>query len=348
MEINIGEKKIGNNNLIYFVAEIGVNHCGDINLAKEMILAAKKSGANAVKFQTFSADAFVTPNTPKVKYQEKTTSPKETHYEMIKSLELSKEKHQILFDFCKKQRIKFLSTPYDTDSAKFLNRIGCDTFKTASADIVDLYLHSYLAKTGKTVIISTGMANLEEIKDCVAIYRKNSNTNFILLHCVSNYPCSDQSLNMSVLPKLASTFNCLVGYSDHSVGHEAASISVALGGVLIEKHFTTDKSLPGPDQKTSVLPKEFSDLIRSVNKTKLILGISEKKCQTEESQMATVSRKSLTLIFPLKKGEKLREKHVALKRPGTGLFAKELKRLLGHKARKPLAINHQIQNEDFD
>ena len=348
MEINIGEEKIGYNNLIYFIAEIGVNHCSDVNLAKEMILAAKESGANAVKFQTFNAESFITPNTPKVKYQERTTSPNKTHYEMIKSLELSEEKHQILFDFCENKKIKFISTPYDKDSAKFLNKIGCDTFKTASADIVDLNLHSYLAKTGKTVIISTGMANLEEIKDCVEIYRKNYNSNFILLHCVSNYPCSYQSLNMSVLPKLASTFNCLVGYSDHSVGYEAAVISVALGSVLIEKHFTIDKSLQGPDQKTSVLPQEFSDLVQAVNKTKLILGTSEKKCQTEESQMATVSRKSLTLISPLKKGEKLSKKHVTLKRPGTGLFAKELQKLLGHKARKPLTINHQIRHEDFD
>ena len=348
MEISIGEKKIGSNNLVYFIAEIGVNHCGDVNLAKKMILAAKKSGADAVKFQTFNTDYFVTPNTPKVKYQEKSTSPNKTHYEMIKSLELSKEKHQILFDFCETQKIQFLSTPYDTDSAQFLNNMGCDTFKTASADIVDLNLHTYLAKTGKTVIISTGMANLEEIKDCVEIYKANSNRNFILLHCVSNYPCSNQSINMLVLPKLASTFNCLVGYSDHSVGNEAATISVTLGSVLIEKHFTIDKNFPGPDQKTSVLPKEFYNLVQTVNRTKLILGKSEKKCQAEELQMATVSRKSLTLISPLKKGEKLSKKHVTLKRPGTGLFVKELQKLLGHKARKPLSVNHQIRHEDFD
>ena len=348
MEINIGEKKVGNNNQIYFVAEIGVNHCGDTNLAKEMILAAKKAGAHAVKFQTFDTESIITFNTPKVKYQEKTTSPKETHYEMIKSLELSKEKHQILFDFCENQKIKFFSTPYNTDAAKFLNNMGCDTFKTASADIVDLNLHSYLAKTGKTVIISTGMANLEEIRDCVEIYRKNSNNNFILLHCVSNYPCSDQSLNMSVLSKLASTFNCLVGYSDHSVGHEAAAVSVALGSVLIEKHFTTDKSLPGPDQKASSLPEEFSLLVKTVQKTQLILGSDEKKCQPEEAQMASVSRKSLTLISALRKGEIIKKENVTLKRPGTGLFSKDLKKILGLKAGKNLEKNYQIQFKDFE
>ena len=306
MEINIGKKRVGNKHPIYFIAEIGVNHCGDINLAKKMIIAAKQSGADAVKFQTFSAKSLVTPKTSKVKYQESTTSPKESHYEMIKSLELSKDKHRTLVDFCKNQEIQFLSTPYDTESAKFLNEIECDTFKTSSADIVDLHLHSYLAGTGKTVIISTGMANLEEIKDCVQIYRNNSNKNFILLHCVSNYPCSDQSLNMLVLPKLASTFNCLVGYSDHSIGNEAANISVCLGGVLIEKHFTIDKNLPGPDQKASSLPEEFSLLVKTIQKTQLILGTDEKKCQLEEAQMASISRKSLTLISSLEKGESLK------------------------------------------
>ena len=348
MEINIGNKKVGGKNPIYFIAEIGVNHCGDIDLAKKMIIAAKQSGADAVKFQTFSAQSLVTPTTPKVKYQESTTSPKESHYEMIKSLELSKDKHYTLIEFCKNQKIQFLSTPYDIESAKFLNEIKCDTFKTSSADIVDLHLHSYLAGTEKTVIISTGMANLEEIKDCVQIYRNHSNKNFILLHCVSNYPCSDQSLNMSVLPKLASKFNCLVGYSDHSIGHDAATVSASLGGAIIEKHFTIDKNLPGPDQKTSNLPQEFSMLVKAVQKTQLILGFSEKKCQPEEVQMSSISRKSLTLISPLAKDEKLSKKHVSLKRPGTGLFFKELKTLLGRKAKKSLLINHQIQHEDFD
>ena len=347
MIINIGKRKIGNNFSTYFVAEIGVNHCGDTNLAKKMILAAKRSGADAVKFQTYNTESYITLNTPKVKYQKKTTSSKETHFEMIKSLELSEKKHKILYDFCKKNKIKFLSTPYNTESAKFLDKMGCDTFKTASSDIVDLHLHSYLAKTEKTVIISTGMANLSEIKDCVNIYRKNSNRNFILLHCVSNYPCSDQSLNMSVLPKLASKFNCLVGFSDHSIGYEAATISVVLGSVLIEKHFTIDKNLPGPDHKASALPYEFSDMIKAVKKTKLILGTDIKKCQPEEYGMAKISRKSLTLISELKKDQVLKKENLTLKRPGTGLFSKDLKKVIGLKARKNLEKNHQIQFKDF-
>ena len=254
MQIKIGNKIVSKKNPTYFIAEVGVNHNGDLNLAKKMILAAKKSGADAVKFQTFKAETLCLPTTPKVKYQKKNTPSTESHFEMIKSLELSRDNHMVLLDYCKKNKVHFLSTPYDVESAKFLNEIGCDTFKTASADIVDLKMHNYLADTGKTVIISTGMANIEEIKDCVKIYKEKKNKNFILLHCVSNYPCSNNSLNMSVLPELAKEFDCLVGYSDHSVGRQAAEISVILGGVLIEKHFTIDKNLPGPDQEASTLP----------------------------------------------------------------------------------------------
>jgi len=348
MQINLDKKKIGNINPTYFIAEIGVNHCGDIDLAKKMIIAAKRSGANAVKFQTFSADSFVTPRTKKVKYQKNTTSTKESHYDMIKSLELSKDKHLILYEYCKSNKIQFLSTPYDVESAKFLNKIGCNIFKTASADIVDLKLHSYLAKTGKSVIISTGMSDIKEISDCVKVYKKNSNNNFVLLHCVSNYPCKDVSLNMLAMKKISSTFNCMVGYSDHSIGNDAAIASVVLGGVIIEKHFTIDKKLPGPDQKASILPSEFSELVKSIRKIELILGKEEKKCQPEEVEMASISRKSLTIINPLKKGEKLKESHVSLKRPGTGLFYKDLKKLLGHRAKKRLEKNHQIQIKDFD
>ena len=348
MEINIGKKKIGKNHPVYFIAEIGVNHCGNIDLAKKMIIAAKKSGADAVKFQTFSAQSLVSPKTPKAKYQKINTSSSESHYEMIKSLEFSKSQHKVLINFCKKHKINFLSTPYDVNSAKFLNEMKCQVFKTASADIVDLQLHSYLASTGKAVIISTGMSNINEIKDCIKIYKKFSNKKFILLHCVSNYPCSDQSVNMRALSKIESTFKCLVGYSDHSIGNDAAIVSVSLGSVLIEKHFTLDKKLPGPDQKASSLPHEFLNLIKAVRKTESILGNDEKRCQPEEIQMASISRKSLTLTSPLSKGEKLKRSHISLKRPGTGIFFKDLKRILGKKTKRSLPINHQINFKDFN
>ena len=332
---------------VYFIAEIGVNHNGDLNLAKKMIVSAVNAGANAVKFQTFSADTLVTPNTPKVKYQKSSTKKKETHYEMIKSLELSKQNHIILKKFCENKKIDFLSTPYDLNSAKYLNKIGCKIFKTASADIVDLELHEYLAKQNKTVLISTGMSNYIEIDQCINIYKKYSNKKFVLLHCVSNYPCSLKSLNLQVIPQLKKKYNCQVGFSDHSIGSDAAVLSYSLGARVIEKHFTINKKLKGPDQKTSVLPKEFKEIVLKVRKAKTILGEPIKKCQKEEIEMAKISRKSLTLSRNLLKGQKIQRNFLTLKRPGTGLFYKDINLLIGKRAKLDLKMNHQIKIKDI-
>jgi|TARA_B100001093_G_scaffold512506_1_gene582494 N,N'-diacetyllegionaminate synthase len=333
-------------NIPYFIAEIGVNHNGDMNLAKKMIIAAKKSGANAVKFQTFKASTLVTPRTPKVKYQKSTTNKNESHYQMIKSLELSEKNHLLLKNFCKKKKIEFLSTPYDINSAKFLNKIGCKVFKTASADIVDLELHEYLAKKNKNVIISTGMSTFKEIDECINIYRKYSNKKFVLLHCVSNYPCSLKSLNLKILPIIKNRYKCQVGYSDHSVGNEAATLSYSLGAKVFEKHFTTNKSLKGPDQKASSLPEEFKEMVFRVKQAETILGKPIKKCQNEEFEMSKVSRKSITVDRDLKKGETLKRGYLLLKRPGTGLYYKYIEKIIGKKIKNQIAKNYQIKLSD--
>lgn len=327
----------------YFIAEIGVNHNGNMVLAKKMILEAKKAGANAVKFQTFKAQTLVSPRTPKVKYQKSTTNRKESHYDMIKFLELSEKNHYILRNFCKKKKIDFLSTPYDLESAKFLNKIGCKVFKTASADIVDLELHTYLAKNKKKVIISTGMSNFREIDECINLYRRYSNKNFILLHCVSNYPCSLDSLNLSIIPKIQKKYNCCVGYSDHSVGSDAAVLSFGLGARVIEKHFTTNKNLRGPDHKASSLPHEFKEIVAKIRLAETIMGRAIKKCQREEIEMLKVSRKSLTLNRDIEKGEILKKNFFVLKRPGTGLYYRDLKKILGKKTKKIFFKNDQIK-----
>ena len=186
----------------YVIAEIGVNHNGSLELAEQMIIAAKQAGADAVKFQTFTAEALVSQETPKVDYQKATTQENESHFDMIKSLELSHEDHYPIIDYCRSNAIDFISTPYDIDSALFLDDLGVEVFKTASADIVDLPLHTFLASTGKTVIISTGMANMDEIKDVLNLYEEARNPNVILLHCVSNYPCKFESLNLKVIQTL--------------------------------------------------------------------------------------------------------------------------------------------------
>lgn len=256
----------------YIIAEIGVNHAGKVELAKQMILAAKEAGADAVKFQTFTAEALVTKGTPKVKYQENTTSANEDHYNMIKNLEFKNEDHPEVFNYCKSIEIDFISTPYDIESAKFLNELGVSVFKVASADIVDLPLHEYLASTKKPVIIATGMATIGEIETVVNIYRERENLNICLLHCVSNYPCSNESLNLSAMNMIGSTFQVPIGFSDHSVGDLAACLTVALSAKVVEKHFTLDKNMPGPDHKASSTPEEFASLVSMIRLSETMLG----------------------------------------------------------------------------
>jgi len=325
----------------YLIAEIGVNHNGDMGLARNMINAAKNAGADAVKFQTFTAENLASQETPKVRYQEDTTDTEESHYEMLNKLELSREDHFRLKEYTEMIGVDFMSTPYDIDSARFLNEelnVGC--FKTASADIVDLSLHKYIASTGKPCLISVGMASLGEIEEVVNLYRKEGNDDIILLHCVSNYPCRSDSINLTVMNTLRQSFQVPVGYSDHSVGSEAAILSVALGAKVIEKHFTVDKELPGPDHKASSTAEEFSALVRSVRKAEEMLGSPVKKCQDEEEQMRKVSRKSICLAKDIAINEIITEEDLVFKRPGTGLPDSLVSFVIGRAASRDLKKDH--------
>ena len=323
-------------NSTYIIAEIGVNHNGDLKLAKNMIGEAMKAGADAVKFQTFTAENLVSIGTPKVEYQKNTTSKSETHYEMIQKLELSRENHVVLKDYCDKLGIDFLSTPYDVESVQFLDQLGVKYFKTASADIVDAPLQSAIARTMKPAIISVGMANLGEIEKLINLYYEIGNKNIILLHCVSNYPCSDKSLNLKVMNTLSNCFQIPIGFSDHSVGSEASVIAIAYGSKIIEKHFTLDKNLDGPDHKASSTPDEFQSLVLSVRRAENMLGDGQKKCQDEEYMMSEVSRKSIVLAKNIQKGDIITSDHLIMKRPGTGLSADLLPLIIGCKVNEHL------------
>ena len=313
-----------NNNLnfkkVFIIAEIGVNHNGDLELAKKMIIAAKNAGADAVKFQTFSADKLACINTPKVKYQIDKNNKNESHYEMLKKLELSFDDHITLDSFCKANNVIFLSTPYDVESAKFLNeRLNIKYFKTASADIVDIPLHKYISSTSKPCIISTGM---------------------------SNYPCSDESLNLNVIRSLSNLFNVPVGFSDHSIGSLAAISAVTLGATIIEKHFTTNKLLNGPDHKASSNPKEFEIFVNQIRRVEKMLGTTLKKLQKEEIDMRNTSRKSLHLAKDLPMNKVIFEKDLELKRPGYGLSFKYIDFFIGKKTAKALKKGHMIELGD--
>jgi N,N'-diacetyllegionaminate synthase len=335
-------------NQAFLIAEIGVNHNGDIELAKKLIDAAKKSGADAVKFQTFSAKLLAAPNTPKVSYQESTTLASESHLEMLKRLELTKSQHIELAQYCRKNDIEFISTPYDIESAMFLNSIGVRFFKTASADLVDLPLHCYIASTGKPTIIATGMGNLGEIERVVKIYEKANNPNLILLHCVSNYPCSDESLNMLSMNTLGAAFDLPYGYSDHSLGFLSSVIAVSRGAKLIEKHFTLDKQMIGPDHKASSAPSEFLELVCNIKRVEKMLGIKRKSRQAEEEQMAVVSRKSIVLARMVRSGDILTIDDFRLQTPGTGLDSSFLEKLVGMTVRRDLPEGYQLRWSDME
>jgi len=331
----------------YLIAEIGVNHNGDPSLAKEMILRAKESGADAVKFQTFKAERLASKKTPKAPYQINSTPNSLSHYDMLKGLELNEQAHQDLFSYCKMQEIDFISTPYDIESAKYLVDLGVSVFKTASADLIDLPLHRFIASTGLASIVATGMADLQEVSDVVSIYKGLNNQNIVLLHCVSNYPCSDQSLNMLAMSTMATEFNLPVGFSDHSIGSFAAPVAVALGAKVIEKHFTLDRNLPGPDHKASVLPEEFLDLRNSIRKAELILGDGIKLIQPEEEAMARVSRKSIALAKAKSKGSTVFPQDIKLIRPGTGISPKFLNEVIGRTANSDFDIDHILNWSDL-
>ena len=335
-------------NRCYMVAEIGVNHNGNILLAKEMIEQAKIAGADAVKFQTFSAERLVSQGTPKVSYQINHTDPSESHFEMIKRLELSRDDHLILFNYCNNLGIEFISTPYDIDSAKFLLDLGVKFFKTASADIVDLPLHQFIASSKLPTMIATGMSSLGEVEEVVDIYADSDHKDIVLLHCVSNYPCSAESLNLRSMVTLSSAFDLPIGYSDHSEGHIASVLAAALNARVIEKHFTTDRLLSGPDQAASSMPQEFSYLVQSVRNAEKMLGKKRKKAQREELGMADVSRKSICLAREINKGESIALADLTLMRPGKGLQANLIPYILGKKARQSLKAGHLLQLNEIE
>jgi sialic acid synthase SpsE len=330
------------------IAEIGVNHNGDMALAKSMITEAKLAGADAVKFQTFTAKSLASKETPKVAYQKKLTPGDESHYEMLQRLELTKSDHFLLVDFCKELDITFLSTPYDIENAKFLQEeIDVELFKTASADLVDLPLHEYIASTRKPVIVSVGMASLGEIEEVIKIYQSYDSNDIVLLHCVSNYPCESESINMEVMNTLSQAFQLPIGYSDHSVGPEASILSVAYKAKVIEKHFTIDKNLDGPDHLASTTPGEFTTLVSSIRKAESMLGSPVKKMQKEELQMAKVSRKSMHFSRDMNLGEVVQKKDIVLIRPGSGLFISLLPQILGRKVNAFIEKGSIVNFSDF-
>ena len=318
---------------ITIIAEIGINHNGSVSLAKKMIRSAKKCGANIVKFQTGFRDQLFKINSEAYKVSEKFL--------------LNKKEFKEIKKYCDSLKIEFLSTPYDIKSVDLLEDINVKKYKISSADLVDSLLCKKILLTRKPIILSLGMATIPEIKKAVDFFKKNKMKKITLLHCVSSYPCSTKSLNLSVIPKLKKTFNLPVGYSDHSLGNDAAIMSVALGATIIEKHFTTNKNLPGGDNKVSSNPKEFLSFVKDIREAEIRLGSDHKKCQKEERKFLSIARKSATLNRSMKRGEIVKEKDIIMKRPGHGFDGQNLDKILGKKLKRNLLKDHQIKKIDL-
>lgn len=330
---------------VFIIAEIGVNHDGKLEKARELILGAKLAGADAVKFQSYNAIELASIDTPKVPYQ-LIGDQSPTHQSMLQRLELNHEQQKELFAFSERAGIIFLSTPYSLTEAKFLESLGVPAFKVASADIVDLPLHEYIASTGKVAIVSTGMASQREIIEVVSIYKK-FHSDLILMHCTSEYPTPIKHAFMKRIHQIAALSDGPIGFSDHTVDHLAAVMSVAMGCRVIEKHITINKEDVGPDHAASLTLTEFAEYCSEIRKSESALGDGGFVRTEQESLMAITSRKSLHLNKSFSKGEVLEEQHLILMRPGSGLFWSQRNEILGKRARYDMNKLHLISVGDF-
>ncbi|EAH5886989.1 N-acetylneuraminate synthase [Campylobacter upsaliensis] len=319
---------------VLIIAEAGVNHNGDINLAKKLIEQAAKAGADVVKFQTFKANSCVSVSAKKAKYQLETTAKEESQLEMIKKLELSYESHFELMKHCKKHGIAFLSTPFDLESVEFLRGLDLPYFKIPSGEITNLPYLKAVAKCKKKVLLSTGMANLGEIEAALTILRKNGTKNITLLHCNTEYPTPFEDVNLNALKTLKEAFKLEVGYSDHTEGIVASLGAVALGAVVIEKHFTLDKTMEGPDHRASLEFEELKALCKGIRELEKALGSGIKKASKSEAKNKIIARKSLVAKREIQKGEKFSEQNLTTKRPGSGISAMRYEEYLGKRALK--------------
>lgn len=343
-DIKLGSRLIGEGHPCFIIAEAGVNHNGDINIAKKLIDVAVDAAADAVKFQTFKADKIVSMNAEKAEYQKRTTQGKESQYQMLKKLELLESDFKELKEYAEKKNILFLSTPFDHESADLLDNIGVPLFKIASGEIINLPFLQYVAKKNKPVILSTGMATLGEIEEALDTLRKENLESIILLHCITSYPAKVKDANLRVMETLKCSFNLPVGLSDHTLGTNVAIAARALNACVIEKHFTLDKNLPGPDHKASLQPAELKSLVEGIRDVEIALGSGIKKPTQEEERIKNFARKKIVAEIDILKNTVITEEMVSIKRTGTGegLLPKYLSVLLGRKTRFDIKANSPI------
>ncbi len=346
-KIDIGKYEIGDTQPVFIIAEVGVNHNGDLELAKNLIRKAARCGADCVKFQTFKADRVVLSSAPKAYYQLKTTPVDESQLDMLKSLEMSMDAYSEIIKCCEDEGVLFISTPYNIEDVDFLDSLGVSAFKLASIHAAEPWFARYVANKNKPIILSTGMATMSEVDSTVRAIKNTDNSDLILLQCTTNYPSIIEDSNLLAMKTLQETFKTVVGYSDHTCGDTACIVSVALGAKVIEKHFTLDKSLPGPDQSTSASPDEFSALVKNIRNAELSLGTPVKEpCKIEKMNKKGM-RRSIVAKRNIDKGVKITDDMIALKRPSSGISPIHIDEIIGRKTLNAISEDDLITWSDI-
>ena len=328
---------------VIIIAEAGVNHNGSIELAKRLIDRAAEAGADAVKFQSFKAENLVTKNAKKAEYQETATGTAENQFQMIKKLELDYEKHGELMNYCQEKGIMFLSSPFDLESIDLLHKLELEIFKIPSGEITNLPYLRKIGKLKKKVILSTGMSTLGDIEQALKILRENGTDDITILHCNTEYPTPMKDVNLNAMNTIRDAFKVEVGYSDHTLGIEIPIAAVALGATIIEKHFTLDKTMEGPDHRASLEPDELKSMVIAIRNIEKAMGDGVKKLTESESKNIKIARKSIVASQNIKKGEIFTEENLGIKRPGDGISPMNWDQVLGKIAKQDFKEDEKIE-----
>ncbi len=338
--VKVGPRLVGEGRPVFIVAEVGVNHNGSLALARALVDSAAVSGADAVKFQSFSAEKLVSAWAPLAPYQR--DEGKGRQREMLRALELGEREHRQLKGRCERRGVLFLSTPYDEESADFLESLSVPAYKVGSGELTNLPFLRYLARKGKPLIVSTGMAEEEEVAEALETIYGARNRKVILLHCTSSYPTEVSDAHLRAIPFLRERFGHPVGFSDHTLGPVAAIGAVALGACLVEKHFTLDRNLPGPDHKASIEPEGMRAMVLGIREVEAALGEGRKRPRRAERSLRLLARRSIVAASPIPRGSVIEERMLTLKRPASGLPPRELPRVLGRRARRYIAAEEAL------
>lgn len=341
--IVIGDRPVGPGQPCYVIAEAGVNHNGDLELAERLVKEAKLAGADCVKFQTFTAARVASADAPKAPYQLETTDPAESQLEMLRKLELDRAAHERLAAACEREGIVFLSTPYNVGDVDLLESVGVAAYKVASAMIVEPDLIERVARTGKPLLLSTGLATLDEVGEAIANARDAGNDQLVLLQCTTDYPAAASEANLRAMRTMADEFGVLTGYSDHTKGPITAIGAVALGAAVLEKHFTLDKTLPGPDQSTSADPEEFRALVDAIRELESALGDGQKRPGDSERRNLVGMRRGLVATRAIPAGTVIAPEMLTLKRPAIGIAPRELSAVVGRATKVAIDADQPLE-----